>query len=86
MQAVLADPVIAADGHTYERSAMEQWVAAYKTSPGATGQLLTHTHTPGNKHGCQVCRCNPGNVCEMNVGCQPQPGRLPEALSISATC
>ncbi|DBA80820.1 TPA: hypothetical protein ACH3X1_008038 [Trebouxia sp. C0004] len=40
--AVLVDPVIAAHGHTYERSAMEQWIAAQNTSPD-TGQPLKNT-------------------------------------------
>jgi hypothetical protein len=47
MQAVLVDPVIAADGHTYERSAMEQWIAAHNTSP-VTEQPLTHTRLVTN--------------------------------------
>jgi hypothetical protein len=36
---VMVDPVMAADGHTYERSAIEPWLANHNTSP-LTTQLL----------------------------------------------
>lgn len=35
----MQDPVIAADGHTYERQAMEDWLTCHNTSP-VTGQQL----------------------------------------------
>lgn len=43
----LRDPVIAADGMTYERAAMEAWLAAQQGAHGqlrspATGALLAH--------------------------------------------
>ena len=41
MQTTLIDPVIAADGHTYERAAMQQWLQQHKTSP-VTGASLAH--------------------------------------------
>lgn len=40
-QEVMVDPVIAADGNTYERSAMEGWLMRYSTSP-LTGNALQH--------------------------------------------
>ncbi|KAJ1454155.1 hypothetical protein M885DRAFT_427227, partial [Pelagophyceae sp. CCMP2097] len=30
---VMQDPVLAADGHSYERCAIEQWLATRDTSP-----------------------------------------------------
>ncbi|DBA67818.1 TPA: hypothetical protein ACH3X2_014168 [Trebouxia sp. C0005] len=80
-KALLVDPVIAADGHTYERSAMEQWIAAHNTSP-VTGQLLTHARLVTNMAAKGAVAIQA--MCEMNVGCQPQPGCVPEALSIPA--
>ena len=41
-QVVMRDPVIAADGHTYERRAMEAWLLHHCTSP-VTGHQLSHT-------------------------------------------
>ena len=41
VQVVLRDPVSLADGHTYERSAVEQWLQLQDTSP-VTGTLLPH--------------------------------------------
>lgn len=37
----MVDPVIAADGHTYERSAMHSWLQHHQTSP-VTGAALAH--------------------------------------------
>lgn len=37
----MIDPVIAADGHTYERHAMEHWLRQHGTSP-ITGAQLGH--------------------------------------------
>ena len=36
-QAVMEDPVMTADGHTYERAAIEQWLREHDTSPN-TGE------------------------------------------------
>ena len=41
MQEVMQEPVIAADGHTYDRLAMEQWLQQHDTSP-VTGSMLQH--------------------------------------------
>lgn len=38
---LLFDPVLAADGHTYDRSAIERWLSRHSTSP-KTGQQLDH--------------------------------------------
>ena len=43
----MKDPVIALDGHTYERVAMEQWLTAKDTSP-VTGLKLKHTRLVPN--------------------------------------
>ena len=37
----MRDPVIAADGHTYERAAMQSWLELHQTSP-VTGATLAH--------------------------------------------
>ncbi len=41
LQAVMVDPVIAADGHTYERKAIEQRLQGHTTSP-VSGRPLSH--------------------------------------------
>ncbi|KAL0041132.1 hypothetical protein WJX77_005804 [Trebouxia sp. C0004] len=43
----MQDPVIAADGHTYERQAMEDWLTCHNTSP-VTGQNLHSLRLIGN--------------------------------------
>ncbi|KAK9806977.1 hypothetical protein WJX72_009234 [[Myrmecia] bisecta] len=39
-QELMRDPVIAEDGHTYDRAAMEQWLSKHDTSP-MTNEALT---------------------------------------------
>jgi hypothetical protein len=42
-QEMMRDPVITADGHTYEREAIAKWLEAHNTSP-LTNAQLDHTH------------------------------------------
>ena len=44
---IMSDPVIAADGHTYEREAIESWLQYNNTSP-MTDELMLHTHLMPN--------------------------------------
>ena len=46
-QAAMLDPVIAADGHTYERVAMDQWLQHHDISP-VTKSALAHTRLVPN--------------------------------------
>ncbi|KAL0048104.1 hypothetical protein WJX82_007753 [Trebouxia sp. C0006] len=46
-KAVMVEPVIAADGHTYERAAMQHWLQHHPTSP-VTQALLPHTRLVPN--------------------------------------
>ena len=43
----MVEPVIAADGHTYERAALEAWLLHNFTSP-VTGDFLAHTRIVPN--------------------------------------
>ncbi|KAA6418691.1 MAG: hypothetical protein FRX49_11344, partial [Trebouxia sp. A1-2] len=43
----MVEPVIAADGHTYERAALEEWLLQHVTSP-VTGDFLPHTRIVPN--------------------------------------
>ena len=47
LQAVMHDPVIAADGHTYEKDAMQKWLQHHQTSP-VTGARLPHVRLVPN--------------------------------------
>jgi len=40
---VMRDPVIAGDGHSYEREAIERWLQGHRTSP-LTGRALPHAN------------------------------------------
>ena len=45
----MANPVICADGHSYERGSIERWLAAHGTSP-LTGRALPHKElTPNHR-------------------------------------
>ena len=43
----MTEPVIAADGYTYERKAIEQWLLQHTTSY-VTTEVLASTHTVPN--------------------------------------
>ena len=47
LQELLRDPVLTVDGHTYERSAIEQWLGEHNTSP-LTGLPLASTELAPN--------------------------------------
>jgi len=44
---LLEDPVVTADGQTYERHAITSWLASHSTSP-LTGDRLEHTRLTPN--------------------------------------
>ena len=46
-QALMLDPVVTCDGHSYERSAIEDWFTRSSLSP-LTGAELSHTHLVSN--------------------------------------
>ncbi len=46
-QVLLVDPVVAADGHTYEKAAVIQWLQRSDKSP-VTGHQLPHTRLVPN--------------------------------------
>jgi len=43
---LMQDPVCTADGHTYERAAIEEWLAGHETSPATGVQLPNKNMTP----------------------------------------
>ena len=46
-QAKMADPVIAADGHSYERGAIEVWLQKHDTSP-VNSHVMPHKRVVPN--------------------------------------
>jgi hypothetical protein len=46
-QELMDDPVVAADGNTYERAAITQWLATHDTSP-MTNARMTHKELTPN--------------------------------------
>ena len=48
LQVMMTDPVVAADGHTYERAAIAAWLQNHNTSP-VTKQLLPHARIFSNQ-------------------------------------
>ena len=47
LQEVMSEPVVAADGHTYEKTALQEWLQQHNTSP-VTGVTLAHTRLVPN--------------------------------------
>jgi len=48
MKEVMVDPVIAADGHSYERGNIAQWIARGNRTSPKTGAALSHVHLMPN--------------------------------------
>ena len=59
LQTEMTEPVIAADGHTYERAAIEAWFTSHCTSP-ITHQQLNHTRLVPNYAVKQMIAANKG--------------------------
>ncbi len=47
LQVLMVEPVIAADGHTYEKAAIQTWLQQHTISP-VTGAFLAHTRIVPN--------------------------------------
>ena len=47
LQALMVEPVIAADGHTYEKAAIQTWLQQNSISPVA-GDVLAHARIVAN--------------------------------------
>jgi len=72
LQKRLVQPVLAADGHTYEQEAMERWIQTHGTSP-LTGEPLAHRHLTDNFALKQLM-----NLCDA--------GRYPSSVRKSSSC
>jgi len=60
---LMSDPVMAADGHSYERSAIERWLATKSTSP-MTGEALVHSFlAPNHTLRRQIREWEEANAC-----------------------
>ena len=60
---VMSDPVMAADGHAYERSAIERWLATKSTSP-MTGEALVQSFlAPNHTLRRQIREWEEANAC-----------------------
>ena len=53
-QELMIDPVIATDGHTYERHAIERWLAKNSTSPKSGLELDSCAVVPNHMARCQI--------------------------------
>ncbi|XVE77150.1 hypothetical protein DITRI_Ditri13aG0038300 [Diplodiscus trichospermus] len=48
LQVVMTDPIVAADGHTYEASALQEWLANHETSPMTNLRLSNRNLIPNH--------------------------------------
>jgi hypothetical protein len=47
-QEIMLDPVIASDGHTYERRAIDEWLSQHNSSPLTSQQLENRNLLPSH--------------------------------------
>jgi hypothetical protein len=77
---ILVDPVIAADGSTYERATLEARISEGNLTSPATGEPLQHTHlTPDNSLKKLLRDKREGNL----QGCSAAPDEFKCAISLA---
>jgi hypothetical protein len=54
-QEIMNDPVVASDGHTYERTAIEMWLQTHNSSPMTGLQLINKQLTPSHTLKSMIC-------------------------------
>lgn len=54
-QEIMIDPVVASDGHTYERKAIEMWLQSHNSSPMTGLQLTNKQLTPSHTLKSMIC-------------------------------
>ena len=74
---LMADPVVASDGFTYERKSIEDWMEGHDVSP-TTNQPLEHIHNP-QCHGTQA-------DCSMVRGEQRASAHAPKTSRQDSGC
>lgn len=76
---VMTDPVVSADGYTYERAAIARWFETSRKSP-VTGQTLPHTDLVANHSVRTLLKM----LIDMTESSLKAPGALPALASSSA--
>ena len=80
----MSDPVIALDGHTYERSAMEQWLEHHTFSPKTGEELGGQTLIPNHVVKIMIEEWNERQNA-LGVHDSPDPGN-PNPVTIPFLC
>ena len=57
---IMSDPVLAMDGHTYERAAIERWLRARRTSPRTGAPLASRQLVPNHAIRALIADLPPG--------------------------
>eukprot|EP00287_Rhodomonas_sp_CCMP768_P006990 CAMPEP_0196725336 /NCGR_PEP_ID=MMETSP1091-20130531/6937_1 /TAXON_ID=302021 /ORGANISM="Rhodomonas sp., Strain CCMP768" /LENGTH=70 /DNA_ID=CAMNT_0042067603 /DNA_START=34 /DNA_END=246 /DNA_ORIENTATION=- len=65
---IMTDPVILTDGHVYERTAIQRWLAAHNTSP-KTNQIVER----GQLIRCHALRAIISEFVDAALHAQPPP-------------
>eukprot|EP00927_Polykrikos_kofoidii_P080993 TRINITY_DN78056_c0_g1_i1.p1 TRINITY_DN78056_c0_g1~~TRINITY_DN78056_c0_g1_i1.p1 ORF type:complete len:184 (+),score=24.33 TRINITY_DN78056_c0_g1_i1:144-695(+) len=74
---VLRDPVMAADGHTYDRSAITNWFSLHRTSPLTNAPLRSRNVLPNYSVRSQIIACGEGVLKSESV--LKREGEVPDA-------
>ena len=62
---VMKDPVVAMDGHTYERSSITKWFANHGTSPKTNEKLTTKKLVPNHALRAMIIEWHEQHPCKM---------------------
>jgi len=70
---MMKQPVITSDGHTYERSAITEWLQRHSTSPKTGQQLPDSTLRPNHSLRAQIIRFREQQALEPLAAWEPEP-------------
>ena len=84
---LMADPVVASDGHTYEREAIQEWLGTGSMLSPKTNEPLAHTHLTAN-------HATHGAIAELETqvitkygnkgGTKSEQGKSPELVHLES--
>ena len=79
----MADPVVASDGHTYEREAIQEWLGTGSMLSPKTNELLAHTHLTAN-HAIHGAIAELETQVITKYGTKSEQGKSPELVHLES--
>jgi len=81
---MIRQPVITSDGHTYDRSAITEWLQRHSTSPKTGQQLPDSTLRPNHSLRAQIIRFREEQGLEPLAAWEPEPQEVVQRVAAPA--